>query len=260
MTIDVQLGVKSEPENLPPTITFDDSALTELERMSGEYWPLAKVYAAIAAANAEREKKEIVSSEDVQEAVNSSPTALKEAMEFTLGRNAIKDDEVLKGTLYDAPRVRKALEARRTGQLPSNAVTDLIDFSYGGLSSPFAQSPVVRLPFLPAPFQVEVRAVAEHFARFVAERTGEPREVVRMPTDYQPASYIIRSLAAGEKRDRLYRVTRYPRWDSKGQLTMVLESPGEVIISREEFCGRDPLTLEAYVQAVKSQPGGKDKP
>lgn len=143
-----------------------------------------------------------------------------------------------------------------TAELPSTALTTLIDFTYQGLNTPYAQSPIVYLPFPSVPIDTEVKAVAEHFANFVAQQTGKP-------TIYEQGR--IRPLATREPGMRYdcYHVTPRSR-DSlfnyvlrrQGLLTNGQDDPqGEVVIRGEEYSGVDTaLILEAYVRAMKTQP------
>ncbi len=156
---------------------------------------------------------------------------------------------------WDATRIKNALADVDKKRLPIYVIPYLIQ--YGERDS----RPEVHIPFRYDPIPEEVRAVAASLYQFIVQHTQEHQQVISISGGIGgDMQYFVRSLTEeGEEGQSPvltaptainYRVAKTSAFDIPGAEGM---AQGAVTISREFSCRHDPNTLEAYVQAVKSQ-------
>lgn len=243
---------------LAERIYFDESALEELYRLSSGNLGDAELYAGTAVLDALQHQRKEVSQADIL-AVD-----IAEAMVLILDGKDIWDDvryiginvpdmfpegvqlrRALSG--FDAVRSRATMVAINDGRLPPCALTDLIQYE-----QKMTSESEVRVPFKYDLLKDEVRAVAENFARFVSQYTGEPQEVkdISQGNDTFGIQYSLQQQTQGDRHPLLnspnYLVAKSFAFGIKG-------AQGVVTISRDMLCKHDQNTLEAYVNSLKPQ-------
>lgn len=243
--------------NLTDRITFDDSAIEQLRKVSGDDWQQAELYAGTAVLDALQQQKGTVSGTDIQ-AVN-----ITEAFRLMHGGKDIWDRVRYFGTqepnmgpkgvqqareldLWAADRTREAREAARAGRLPKYALANLVRYKEDGLFGP-----EVKIPFQFESSDEEVRAVAENVARFVTEHTGEAQEVKACPIGGSyGVQYFVRPSAWSGRGPLLYgsnyRINVNPA-------VGIDNVQAVVTVSQERGCQHGRGTLEQYVQRVKQR-------
>jgi hypothetical protein len=263
--IQENLTNKLEACNLTGRVTFDDSALEELKKVSSGDCNLAELYAGTAVLDAIQQQKVTITAEEIQ-AVN-----VLEAIQLMAGGKNIWDDVQYIGTqvptmtpkgaqfkrmlsLRDARENISTMNVIKYDALPPNVLVDQIRYKAHSLIGP-----QVIIPFKYKPFHSEVEAVAINLANFVSKHVGQPQEVedldILLRTNFaRPdslAEFIVQEIKPEKGISRVAKNYRVSRWI--GPVNDVAGAQGLVLITKEILCKHDERMLEAYVQSVKPQ-------
>lgn len=247
--IPTNLTQRMEEYELVGKVTFDDSALEELSRLSGGVWDQASLYAGSAMLNALYNQRNVITSRDVVAADESFSEIIKLSIgKVDLWNIASKitnssipmttEDIALKIMLADWDADHElAYDLIRDGKLPGHV--DLHGIEYQEILD---RPATVIIPFLIDPSNNEVEAVAQNLANFVSQHTGETQAVVDASNhnsiryNVQPAhilghnpSYIVEMHKPGP----------------------FSPPPRSIYLSRSSSTKHDTGTLEAYVLSVK---------
>lgn len=253
--IQESLMEKLESCSLADRITFDDSALDELRKVSGGDLRHAEAYAGAAVLDALQDQRRTITAEEI-ERVN-----IIEMVPLLTGGGDPWDDVRYIGnqvpgmtpegvqlrrnlSSWDANRNRDSMEALRDGRLPQYALSDRIQYEQDGV-----MGPEVLIPFRYDPSKNEIEAVAQSLANFVSEHAGQPQEVedISSGRDLLGAQFMVREnnpQKDGLLVDRNYRVTKRPSSMEGAQSV--------VSITREALCRHGEETLRAYAQSINS--------
>lgn len=254
--IQSNLTQKLKEYELSHRISFDVSAMAELDSVSSGTWEIAKHYAGTAVLNALQNEKGIITAEDIKE-INGI-----ESVQLMLGGKDIWDNVRYIGlkvpnivpegvklrrvlSLWDADRDRDSGKAASEGRLPQYALASKIQYESGGTFGP-----EVIIPFRYTPSKEEVLAVAVSLKNYVDKNTGEIQKVEDITTEGM-GSFGAEFFVRPDSEDILLSRPNYRIKIGFGPRIEGVQ--GIVTITRESYCKHDEGTLENYVDSVRSQ-------